>query len=162
MIKPEIVDGDLLDQPVEVIVNAWNRNLIPWWLLCPQGVSGAIKKWGGIQPFVDVRRAGLLPSGGAFLTGAGRLTFKGIIHVAGINLLWRSTRQTIQGSVCSAMGIVNEQKFSTVAFPVIGSGSGGVWGLGQAKAMNLMLEAFNKLDSQAAVYLVRYRKQVAK
>ena len=36
-----ITDGDLLDQPVEVIVNAWNRNIIPWWLLLPQGVSGA-------------------------------------------------------------------------------------------------------------------------
>lgn len=27
-----VVDGDLLDQDVEVIVNAWNRNIIPWWL----------------------------------------------------------------------------------------------------------------------------------
>lgn len=36
---PRIVDGDLLDQDVEVIVNAWNRNVIPWWLLLPQGVS---------------------------------------------------------------------------------------------------------------------------
>lgn len=37
-----IVTGDLLDQDVEVIVNAWNRNVIPWWLLLPQGVSRAI------------------------------------------------------------------------------------------------------------------------
>jgi hypothetical protein len=42
-VTPEIVTGDLLDQTVEVIVNAWNRNLIPWWLLLPQGVSGAIE-----------------------------------------------------------------------------------------------------------------------
>ena len=34
-----VVEGDLLDQDVEVIVNAWNRNLFPWWLLLPQGVS---------------------------------------------------------------------------------------------------------------------------
>ncbi len=40
----EVVEGDLLDQPVLVIVNAQNRNPIPWWLLLPQGVSGAIKK----------------------------------------------------------------------------------------------------------------------
>jgi hypothetical protein len=38
----EEVDGDLLDQPVDAIVNAWNRNIIPWWLLLPQGRSGAI------------------------------------------------------------------------------------------------------------------------
>jgi hypothetical protein len=25
-----VVEGDLLDQSVEVIVNAWNRNVIPW------------------------------------------------------------------------------------------------------------------------------------
>jgi len=32
-----VVEGDLLDQDVDVIVNAWNRNIIPWWLLLPQG-----------------------------------------------------------------------------------------------------------------------------
>lgn len=51
-----IVDGDLLDQDVDVIVNAWNRNIIPWWLLIPQGVSGAIKKRGGFQPFRELGR----------------------------------------------------------------------------------------------------------
>src|SRR5258708_6276170 len=51
-----ITDGDLLDQPVEAIVNAWNRNIIPWWLLLPQGVSGAIKRRGGIMPFREVAR----------------------------------------------------------------------------------------------------------
>ncbi len=49
MVSPNIVDGNLLDQPVEVIVNAWNRNIIPWWLLIPQGVSGAIKRRGGYR-----------------------------------------------------------------------------------------------------------------
>lgn len=32
-----ICDGDLLAQDVEVIVNPWNRNIIPWWLLLPRG-----------------------------------------------------------------------------------------------------------------------------
>ena len=31
----QVCDGDLLNQDVEVIVNAWNRNIIPWWLLLP-------------------------------------------------------------------------------------------------------------------------------
>jgi len=51
--SPEIVNGDLLDQDVDVIVNAWNRNIIPWWLLLPQGVSGAIKKRAGLAPFPE-------------------------------------------------------------------------------------------------------------
>jgi len=61
----EVIEGDLLDQNVEVIVNAWNRNFIPWWLLLPQGVSGAIKRRGGTDPFKEVRKHGLLPLGGA-------------------------------------------------------------------------------------------------
>jgi hypothetical protein len=43
----EVKTGDLLDQDFQVIVNAWNRSIIPWWLLLPQGVSGAIKKRAG-------------------------------------------------------------------------------------------------------------------
>src|ERR1700760_3770102 len=76
-----VVEGDLLDQDVEVIVNAWNRNLIPWWLLLPQGVSRAIKHRAGIQPFREVARHGPIPLGGAVITGAGRLPFRAIVHV---------------------------------------------------------------------------------
>lgn len=79
-----VVQGDLLEQDVEVIVNAWNRNIIPWWLLLPKGVSGAIKKRAGVEPFREVARYGPLPLGHAVLTGAGRLPYHGIIHVAGI------------------------------------------------------------------------------
>jgi len=84
--------GDLLDQDVEVIVNSWNRNIIPWWLLFPQGVSGAIKRRGGKAPFKEVAKYGPIPLGEARLTGAGTLAFKGIIHVAGINMLWFATQ----------------------------------------------------------------------
>ena len=80
----QTVDGDLLDQDVDVIVNAWNRNIIPWWLLLPQGVSGAIKKRGGHAPFRELGKLGPIPLGGAVITGAGKLPFKSIIHVAGI------------------------------------------------------------------------------
>ena len=73
-----VVEGDLLDQDVEVIVNAWNRNIIPWWLLLPQGVSGAIKRRGGTAPFKEVGKHGAIPLGGAVLTSAGKLPFQGI------------------------------------------------------------------------------------
>ena len=86
-----VIEGDLLDQDVDVIVNAWNRNIIPWWLLLPQGVSGAIKKRGGTGPFKELSKHGPIPLGEAVLTSAGRLPFKAIIHVAGINMLWQAT-----------------------------------------------------------------------
>ncbi len=67
----QTVNGDLLDQDVDVIVNAWNRNIIPWWLLLPQGVSGAIKNRGGYAPFRELGKLGPITLTGAIITGAG-------------------------------------------------------------------------------------------
>jgi len=153
--RPSIVVGDLLGQPVEVIVNAWNRNVIPWWLLIPQGVSGAIKRRAGYRPFIEVGRAGAIPLGGAVITAAGRLPFKAIIHVAGINMLWRATTESIQGSVRSAMALVADRGYVSVAFPIIGAGSGGFH---EQRALDLMLEAFASLDTATRVIVVRFKK----
>ncbi|MBW3623250.1 MAG: macro domain-containing protein [Armatimonadetes bacterium] len=150
-----VVRGDLLDQNVEVIVNAWNRNFIPWWLLLPQGVSGAIKKRGGLEPFRELQKHGLLPLGGAVLTGPGRLPYRGIIHVAGINLFWRASERSIRDSVRNAMQIVDEEGFASVAFPVIGSGSGG---FSPSQALALMRDELRKIESSARVILVEYEK----
>ncbi len=149
-----VVEGDLLDQPVDIIVNAWNRNIIPWWLLVPQGVSGAIKRRAGYAPFKELGRAGPLPLGHAIMTGAGKLDHRAIIHVAGINMFWCATRYSIKQSVFSAMEIVNKRAFGSVAFPVIGGGTGG---FGEQGALALMLEAFAEIDSAAAVSIVRYK-----
>jgi O-acetyl-ADP-ribose deacetylase (regulator of RNase III) len=62
-----LAHGDLLDQEVDVIVNAWNRNIIPRWLLLPQGVSVAIKRRGGTGPFKELAKYGSIPSSVACL-----------------------------------------------------------------------------------------------
>ncbi len=36
--KVELVIGNILDQEVEAIVNSWNRNIIPSWLLLPLNI----------------------------------------------------------------------------------------------------------------------------
>jgi O-acetyl-ADP-ribose deacetylase (regulator of RNase III) len=95
----QIYEGDLLEQQVEVIVNPWNRNIFPWWLLIPQGVARAIRRRGGIAPFRELSGKGLIALGDAVVTTAGRLPFKAIIHVAGINLLWVSSEGAIRASV---------------------------------------------------------------
>jgi O-acetyl-ADP-ribose deacetylase (regulator of RNase III) len=151
-----LTTGDLLDQPVEVIVNAWNRNLIPWWLLLPQGVSGAIKRRAGTRPFREVARYGPIPLGGAVVTSAGRLPFRGIIHVAGIDMWWRSSEASIRTSVRNAMGIVEEMGFESVAFPLIGAGSGGS---SDNQVEELMLDEFSRLVCKATVRVVRFRRK---
>ncbi len=149
------VEGDLLDQPVEVIVNAWNRNVIPWWLLLPQGVSGAIKKRAGLQPFREVARHGPMPLGSAVLTAAGNLPFKAIIHVAGIDMLWRASEASIRGSARSALEIVNREGFASIAFPIIGAGSGG---MSEAKARAFLVDELGLIATSARVIVVRYKK----
>jgi O-acetyl-ADP-ribose deacetylase (regulator of RNase III) len=150
-VEVAVVEGDLLDQDVDVIVNAWNRNIIPWWLLVPQGVSRAIKKRGGLAPFKELRKLGSIRLGGAVLTSAGRLRFKGIIHVAGINMLWRASERSICESVRSALALAHERGFRSIAFPLIGAGSGG---FGEERTKVVMLEQLQKLDYPLAVRLV--------
>ena len=153
-LKVEVLEGDLLDQDVEVIVNAWNRNIIPWWLLLPQGVSGAIKRRGGTAPFKEVRRHGSIPLGGAVLTSAGKLPFKGIIHVAGINMLWKASERSIRDSVKNAVRLAHEMDFTSIAFPLIGAGSGG---FNQEQAKTLMLDELSKIDVQMTVKVVVFK-----
>ncbi len=148
-----IVDGDLLTQPADVIVNAWNRNLFPWWLLLPQGVSGAIKRQAGLAPFRELRQFGLLPVGAAVLTSAGRMPYQGIIHVAGINLLWRSSEYSIRESVRNALALAAEHGFDSIAFPLIGAGSGG----GRAEDVErIMVSAIEASDYDGDVIVVRW------
>ncbi len=150
-----IIEGDLLDQPVEAIVNAWNRNIIPWWLLLPQGVSGAIKRRGGTGPFREVAKAGPMPLGSAVVTSAGRLPFKAIIHVVGINMLWRASERSIQDSVRNALAKAREQGFRSVAFPVIGAGSGS---FNEARALELMRQVLDVEAGALDVSVVRFKR----
>lgn len=124
--RVQIVSGDLLTQPVAAIVNAWNRNLLPWWLLRPHGVTGAIRKRAGLAPFRALSRHGPLPIGGAVLTEAGALPFQGIIHVAAITPWGRSRPEIIRAATLAALALAEQAGFPSLAFPVLGSGSGGV------------------------------------
>ena len=150
-----VAEGDLLDQPVDVIVNAWNRNIIPWWLLLPQGVSGAIKRRGGTGPFRELRRHGAIPLGGAVLTSAGRLPFKGIIHVAGINLIWRASERSIRDSVRNALNLAKEHGFRSIAFPLLGAGSGG---FDPERARAVMTDEIEREKVPLHVLIVKLKK----
>lgn len=150
-----IVEGNLLDQQVDVIVNSWNRNILPWWLLLPQGVSGAIKRQGGYAPFRELARMPMIPLGGAVITSAGRLPYKAIIHVAGINLAWRGTRRSIRESVVNALALAKTHGYSSIALPIIGAGSGS---FKPAAAEAIILETLNQQQFDGRVVVVRYKK----
>ena len=149
-----LVEGNLLDQDVDVIVNPWNRNFIPWWLLLPQGVSGAIKRRGGKAPFREIGRVGPIPLGGAVETGAGAMPFRAIIHVAGINLVWRSSEWSIRESVRNAMALVKRRGYKSIAFPLIGAGSGG----GKAERVRTwILDELKRIEFEGMVVVVQFK-----
>lgn len=153
--KPSIIDGDLLSQKTEAIVNPWNRNIIPWWLLLPHGVSGAIKRKAGLQPFIELATMGPLDLGSAVATSAGKLPYKYIVHVASIDMLWRASPFSIGKSVESAMKLAEQLGLKSLAFPILGAGSGGV---ASEIAEQTMCAMFDKIDSQIEVVIVRFKK----
>lgn len=155
--KYDVIDGDLLDQEADVLVNAWNRNVIPWWLLIPQGVSGAIKRRAGVEPFRELARRGPMPLGSAVLTGAGRLPHAGIIHVAGIDLLWRASERSIGDGVKNAVAVAEQHHFRHLALPVIGAGSGG---FDEDRALALITRTLAEARADARATVVRYRPEI--
>lgn len=88
------------------------------------------------------------------LTSAGKLPFKAIIHVAGINMLWRASERSIRDSVRNAIRVARESGFQSIAFPLIGAGSGS---FNQEQAKTLMLDELSKLDVPMLVKIVVFK-----
>lgn len=153
--KYELVIGDILEQDVEVIVNSWNRNFIPWFLLLPQGVSKSIKKKRGYKPFNELLTMGMIPLGGAVITSSGRLSnqYKSIIHVAGINCLWFRTKKSIEDSIKNSIKLAEENEFKSIAIPIIGSGSGNRQ---KRFALSVIEDTLKSLESDLIVKLVKF------
>jgi O-acetyl-ADP-ribose deacetylase (regulator of RNase III) len=89
------------------------------------------------------------------LTSAGRLPYKGIIHVAGIDMFWRSSEASIRESVRNAMSIACREGYGSVAFPLIGAGSGGA---AAETVKRIMLGELSGIRYEGSVYVVRFRR----
>lgn len=141
--------------------------LIPYKLLITQGVSGAIKKQTGNGPFDALRKDGPMHLGEARLTEAPNLPFKGIIHVAGINHLWKSSEASVRDSVRNALNLASEKGFQSIAFPAIGAGSSiklpkgreiPVWGVTTSESLRIIEEEVKKSAFEGKVIIVQYAK----
>lgn len=153
-IRIEYGDIALYDDKVDVIINAWNRNLIPHKMLVTHGVSKAIKKRAGLKPFDEVQKKGLLELGEAVLTSSGRMKCKGIIHVAGIGLLWNSSEQGIRLSIRNAINIIIEKGFKSVAIPLIGCGGNK---FAPEKCISVISEELNEWNLNIEAIIVVYK-----
>ena len=122
-----LLQGDITTARVDVLVNAWNRNVIPHWLLLPRGVAGALRRRAGPEPFREVRRAGLLPLGGVAETGAGRLEGVGrIFHAAALHAYWTASEKAITLAATEVFRRAADTGAQSLAIPLLGAGTGGV------------------------------------
>ena len=113
--------GNLLEEPVEAIVNAANGRLAHG-----GGVAGIIARAAG-QALIDeseriVRSRGTLPAGSAVVTTAGKLPFKGVIHAVGPRYGEGDEEQKLIEALASAFERATERGWQSVSFPAVSSG----------------------------------------
>ncbi len=120
-----VVQGDLLQEPVDAIVNAANGLLAHG-----GGVAGLISRAAGpaLQEESDriVRDRGRLPSGSAVATSAGRLPYKGVIHAVGPRQGEGDEEAKLRQALAAAFALAHAHGWDAVSFPAVSSGIFGV------------------------------------
>src|ERR1700687_2860832 len=117
-------------------------------------VSRAIKRRAGSAPFRELSRKGPIPLGLATETSAGRLRYRAIIHVAGMNLFFRSSERAIRSCVRNALAIADARDYGSIALPVIGAGTRG---MSHERALRIIKEEAELSRYGGEVRIVRYR-----
>lgn len=112
---------DLLWEPTDCIVNAANGGLSHG-----GGVAAAIAKAAGPELEEEgdriVVEKGRIPVGGAVLTTAGKLPFKGVIHAVGPRLGDGDEGEKLRRALTSAFLIAHERGWASLSFPAVSSG----------------------------------------
>lgn len=117
----EIVINDLLNEPVECVVNPANGGLSHGGGVAAQILAEAgpeFAREGG--ELID--RRGPIPKGQAAATGAGRLPYKGVIHAVGPRLGDGDEEATLAAALGAAFRIADGEGWSSLSFPAVSSG----------------------------------------
>jgi O-acetyl-ADP-ribose deacetylase (regulator of RNase III) len=130
----DVVLGDIVDQHVDVVINAANSAL-----LGGGGVDGAILRAGGADQLEGRRslrdRIGSLDTGQAAWTVAGHMPCRWIVHVVGPVFSRSEDRSSLlQSCYREALRVADELGARTVAFPAV---SAGIYGWPLASAADL-------------------------
>lgn len=135
--KTKIYNGDITEATVEAIVNAANNHL---WM--GSGVAGAIKRKGGKAIETEAIALGPIEMGQAVATGAGNLPYKNIIHAAGMGQDLQTSEELVYQCTKSSLELAEKIGLSSLAFPAIGTGVGGLSLANCARAMRKALAEF--------------------
>ena len=113
--------GNLLDEPVDAIVNAANGHLAHG-----GGVAGIISRAAGPEfqneSSLLVQRHGPFPTGSAVVTSAGKLPFKGVIHAVGPRQGEGDEESKLFLALQNSFTEAKRRGWSAVSFPAVSSG----------------------------------------
>jgi O-acetyl-ADP-ribose deacetylase (regulator of RNase III) len=116
-----VVRGNLLDEPVDAIVNAANGHLAHG-----GGVAGIIARAAGpeLQAESDrlVHERGPFKTGSAVVTTAGKLPFKGVIHAVGPRQGEGDEEEKLVRALTAAFACAKDKGWGSVSFPAVSSG----------------------------------------
>jgi O-acetyl-ADP-ribose deacetylase (regulator of RNase III) len=116
-----VVRGNLLEEPVDAIVNAANGHLAHG-----GGVAGIISRAAGsaLQAESDelVAEHGPFATGSAVATTAGKLPFKGVIHAVGPRYGEGEEETKLAQALESAFRCARERGWQSVSFPAVSAG----------------------------------------
>lgn len=115
-VKLQVKSGDITKETTDVIVNSTNQTFN-----LKQGVSKAILDAAGQIVEQECAQKAALPNNGYITTTNGGLTCKNIIHVVG-----QTDLKQIKTIVNNVLQECEQRQLTSVAFPALGTGQGGV------------------------------------
>lgn len=116
-----LVEGDIIDEQVDAIINAANSSLV-----LGSGVAGAIRERGG--PSIQEQCDGLSPIevGTAAITEAGDLQARWVIHAAVMDIGGSASEESVRSSLSYSLELARQEGCRAVACPALGTGVGGL------------------------------------
>jgi len=145
----ELLEGNIVDQDVDAIVNAANSALSGG-----GGVDGAIHRAAGPELLAECRTLGRCPTGEARITKGYRLKARHVIHAVGP--VYRGQPQDAEllaSTYRSSLQLASLHGIKTIAFPAI---STGIYGYPLDQAAPIALRTIKDyLEQHSEIELVR-------
>ncbi len=146
----ELIQGDIVAQNVDAIVNAANSALSGG-----GGVNGAIHRAAGPELLAECRTLGRCPTGEARISKGYRLKARYVIHAVGPSYQRRDLdAEQLANAYRNSLALATQHGLKTIAFPAI---STGIFGYPLNKATPIALQTVKQyLEQHPEIELVRF------